>query len=68
MEEIIEKLSPELQQEVCDFAKFLLAQKEKQKPKPKRYLKLNWRGALKDLRDQYTSVELQHKSIEWWGD
>jgi len=31
-------------------------------------LKLDWRGALRDLRDKYTSVELQHKVLEWWGD
>ncbi|RQW79358.1 MAG: DUF2281 domain-containing protein [Methanothrix sp.] len=28
-------------------------------------LKLDWRGALEDMKDQYTSVELQHKISEW---
>ena len=28
----------------------------------------NWRGALSDLGDQYTSVDLQHKLARWWGD
>jgi len=31
-------------------------------------LKFDWEGALADLRDKYTSVELQHKALEWWGD
>jgi hypothetical protein len=25
----------------------------------------SWRGGLRKLRDQYTSVELQHKASEW---
>ncbi len=64
VEEMIKELPPELQQEVEDFVQFLL---EKRVRKPKSPLKLDWRGALRDLRDQYTSVELQHKILEWWG-
>lgn len=63
--EMIQELPPELQQEVEDFVQFLI---EKRTRKPKGQLKLDWRGALRDLRDQYTSVELQHKVLEWWGD
>jgi len=29
-------------------------------------LRLDWAGALKDMRDQYTSVELQHKILDYW--
>ena len=32
-----------------------------------RRLKLDWGGALADLADQYTSVELQHKANERRG-
>jgi len=32
----------------------------------RRKLRLDWAGALKDLRDQYTSVELQHKILDYW--
>ncbi len=31
----------------------------------KRWLKLGWAGALRDFRDRYTSVELQHKASDW---
>lgn len=62
--ERIQKLPPELQQEVEDFVQSL----EKRVQKPKGQLKLDWRGGLRDLRDQYTSVELQHRVLEWWGD
>ncbi len=65
IEETIRELPPELQQEVVDFVQFLI---ERRTRKPKGPLKLDWRGALRDLRDKYTSVTLQHKVLEWWGD
>jgi hypothetical protein len=46
-------------------------QKETSPPTPppmERRLKGDWGGALADLGERYTSVELQHKSLEWWGD
>ena len=61
--ELVQSLPSEMQQEVQDFIEFLL---EKQARRPKGPFKLDWRGALRDLRDQYTSVELQHKITEWW--
>ncbi|MBM3182029.1 MAG: DUF2281 domain-containing protein [Chloroflexi bacterium] len=65
LKELIEQLQPDFQQEVRDFVEFLL---EKQVGEPNGELKLDWRGSLRDLRDRYTSVELQHKILEWWGD
>jgi hypothetical protein len=61
--ELVQSLPPEMQQEVWDFVEFLL---QKQPRKPQGQLKLDWRGALRDLRDQYTSIELQHQIGEWW--
>jgi galactose-1-phosphate uridylyltransferase len=60
LEILIKQLPPELQEEVKDFVEFLLEKKKKQRRK----LKMNWAGALKDLRDKYTSFELQHKISE----
>jgi len=60
---LIYKLPPETRQEVRKFVEFLLF---KQKPRPSRKPKLNWKGALKDLGGQYTSVTLQHEALEWW--
>jgi len=65
IEEMVKSLPPDLQQEVSDFAQFLL---EKRTRKPKGKFRFNWEGALEDLRDRFTSVELQHKALEWWGD
>lgn len=58
----INELPPEYQEEVQDFVDFLL---EKRLKKPRGKPEFTWVGALKDLRDQYTSVELQHKILSW---
>ena len=61
----MEKLPPDLQQEVRDFALFLVERRAKPK---RRKLRLTWAGGLREFRDQYTSLELQKKSLEWRGD
>ncbi|HGE72370.1 TPA: DUF2281 domain-containing protein [Candidatus Poribacteria bacterium] len=65
IEELMEKLPPDLQQEVYDFAQFLLERKIQ--PKQKR-LRMDWAGGLSEFRDKFTSLELQKKALEWWGD
>lgn len=65
MEEAIKDLPPDLQKEVLDFVEFLLAKKGKRKG---RKLRQDWAGALRAFRDQYTSLELQKKALEWRGD
>jgi hypothetical protein len=65
LKELVEQLPPDLQEEVKRFVEFLIEQRT---PKEKGDLTLSWRGALRNLRDEYTSVELQHKILGWWGD
>jgi hypothetical protein len=65
IEEIIKKLPPDLKQEVHDFALFLLERRVQ--PKGKR-LRMSWAGGLREFRDQYSSLELQKKAMQWWGD
>jgi len=62
LKELIDQLPPGLQQEVQDFVEFLL---EKRARKPKRKSQFDWARALRDLRDHYSSVEVQHKIAEW---
>ena len=62
LEELVQGLPPEIRKEVKAFVTSLIRKREK---KPRGKLKFDWAGALKDLRDQYTSVELQHKISEW---
>ena len=61
--ELFQKLPDDLKREVIDYIEFLLEKKAKKK---RGQLKLTWKGALKELRDKYSSVELQHKALEWW--
>ncbi|MBS4026991.1 MAG: DUF2281 domain-containing protein [Ignavibacteriales bacterium] len=63
LEEKIHFLPMEIQQEIEKLVdSFLKAQPAEQKGT----LKLDWRGALKDLREKYTSVELQHEAQHLW--
>jgi hypothetical protein len=58
LQELLRRLSPELQTEVRDFVEFLLERRSTRHHRP---MKFQWEGALKDLRRQYTSVQLQHQ-------
>ena len=60
--ELVQSLPLELQQRVQEFVEFLL---EKETSQPRGKPTLEWAGALRDLRDQYTSVELQHAISNW---
>ena len=62
IEDKIRQLPPELQKEIEDFLW------EKKKALGESQLKLDWRGELRELRDKYTSVDLQHKVLHWWGE
>jgi hypothetical protein len=48
---------------VSDFIDFLLTKKE-HKTATKKF-SFDWEGGLENLKDRYSSVELQHKSMEW---
>lgn len=69
--EIINKMNnlpDHLIRQVSDYVDFLIAkygQKKNDKKKSKRKFKFDWEGGLSDLRNQYTSVELQHQASEW---
>jgi len=65
IEELVAKLPPDLQQEVRDFARFLV--EKKAKPRRKK-LRLTWAGGLREFRDRYSSLDIQKKSLEWRGD
>lgn len=48
---------------VKNFCKSPDSELEGQKRK---FLRLDWAGGLADLKEQYTSVELQKQALEWW--
>jgi Protein of unknown function (DUF2281) len=66
LEKIIKSLPDEAKHELSDYAEFL--QEKYKKKKNKKGFKFDWVGGLKDLKDKYTSVELQHKILDMWMD
>ncbi len=62
IEEMIRELPEDLQREVRDFVEFLA---EKQARKRGHKLRQDWAGALREHREQYTSLELQKKAQDW---
>jgi hypothetical protein len=62
IEERVKELPPDLKREV---EKFVDSLERKRRKRPGAKVKMEWAGALKDLRQKYTSVELQHKISEW---
>jgi len=65
LQEVIKKLSPDKQNEVISYAKKLL---EKETNLHGTKMNLSWAGALKEYKNQYTSLDLQKKALQWWGD
>ena len=63
--ELLQELPPDAQAEVRDFIEFLLVKRAR---KPATKLRQDWAGVLRDVRDQYTSLELQRKALDWRGD
>ena len=61
---LIKDLPPNLQAEVRDFVEFLLRKQARLTGQP---LHQDWAGALREYRDQYTSVDLQHQALDWRG-
>lgn len=60
-EKKFEQLNPEMQKKVLGYIDSLLLQKTKKKK-----LDFSWEGALKDYKDQYTSLQLQKKALDWF--
>ncbi len=60
----IRELPDYLKMEVLDYIEFLL-KKYKDKKTGKRKFKFEWEGGLSEIREKFTSVELQHRALEW---
>jgi Protein of unknown function (DUF2281) len=66
LNEIAKKLKSEDQESLISYAKKLLQKKEK--VSINKTIDLSWAGALKEYKEKYTSLDLQKKALEWWGD
>lgn len=66
IEEKIKSLPENLLKEIDDYIDFLLLKhfNEQGKSRNKNF-DFKWEGALSNLKEDYSSVELQHKSLDW---
>ena len=65
LDQLLKELPPESQAEVRNFVEALIKRRER---KSNGHLSQSWAGVLEDYREQYTSLELQKKSLDWRGD
>ena len=62
LEDRIRELPPELRRQVEEFLDSLLSGSRHKNGEP---LKFEWASALSDLKDRYTSVDLQRQIARW---
>ena len=62
LDQLLKELPPESQAKIRDFVESLI---KKRKGKANGHLRQSWAGALQDYREQFTSLELQKKSLDW---
>ncbi len=53
-----------LKREVLDYMEFLLKKYKNKEIEAKRF-NFGWEGGLSELREKFTSIELQHRALEW---
>ncbi|HLR76264.1 MAG TPA: DUF2281 domain-containing protein [Balneolaceae bacterium] len=64
LENKVRALPKALQKKVSDYIDYL-TEGEKTGSTSNSKLSFDWEGGLSDLKEAYTSVELQHKAAEW---
>ena len=60
----IRELPEDLRGEVLDYMEFLSRKYKGRVAKAKKFT-FDWEGGLSEIREKFTSVELQHKALEW---
>jgi len=58
-----ENLPKKIQKQVLDYVEFLISKHRQDKNKTNKF-RFNWENGLSDLKNEYSSVELQHKASE----
>lgn len=62
LSDLVAELPPDVQAVVREFVEFLLA---KQQGATTGKLRQDWAGALRDYREQVTSLDLQQQNMDW---
>ncbi|MFQ5901157.1 MAG: DUF2281 domain-containing protein [Thermodesulfobacteriota bacterium] len=58
------ELPEDLRREVLDYTEFLLRKYGSKETKANKF-KFDWEGALLEIGEEFTSVKLQHTTLEW---
>jgi len=64
IEEKMGELPEDLRREILDYLEFLLKKYKGKETQTKKF-KFDWEGGLSEIREEFTSVELQHKASGW---
>lgn len=64
IEDIVQKLPPELREELREYAAHLLQRRSRSDGAR---LTLSWAGELSDVKEEFTALDLEEKALDWWG-
>ncbi len=64
IQEKLEGLPPGIKQEALDYIEFLASKYQSSSNNDS--FEFDWAGALEKMKNQYSSVELQHKVLEFY--
>lgn len=64
LEKKVQMLPQSLRSKVLEYVNFLIEKKETDQHSNENF-SFSWEGGLSELKDQFTSVELQHKVNKW---
>jgi hypothetical protein len=64
VEPVIRKMPPVLQRQVLKYIEMISSRAES---RYKGAMKFAWAGCCSDLKEKYTSVQLQKKILDWWN-
>ncbi|PKM83693.1 MAG: hypothetical protein CVU88_01655 [Firmicutes bacterium HGW-Firmicutes-13] len=63
---LIKELPVDLRIKVLDYIELLLKKNKKTDKKlNKNNFRFDWEDGLSEIKDEFTSIELQHRSLEW---
>ncbi len=65
IEGLVQALPFNLKREVLDYVEFLTGKCRKKVSPGKKKFKFDWEGGLGGIESGMTSVELQHKAMDW---
>lgn len=63
VEPVLKRMPPDVQRKVLKYIEDLSARTRERRHGT---MKFAWAGACADIKEEYTSVQLQKKILDWW--